>query len=274
LKEFKVWDVCTKHDVSEGAPNRTLESAILIMGSKGFRRLPITKIGKIHGILTISDLLRAISEIGFPNTYKASISEYMTLNPKTIHLDESLYKASKIMTEGNFGSLIVVGDTPDKIQGIITERDILRASANMGFKSDMKVKDIGVELLKYDVLSSDENTPLMEVIKQMVVNHHHRIVVTSSNNVIGVVSAINILNLISKEKEEIKSNPNFLESLNLKFLITNDLITVTMDTPILEAIETMTASGLGGLPVVEDGKLMGMFTERSLVHYFGTPQKS
>ena len=45
-----------------------------------------------------------------------------------------------------------------------------------------------------------------------------------------------------------------------------NVVTVSPDTPTLEAIEKMRAHRVGSLPIVEDGKLVGIITERDLIN--------
>lgn len=236
------------------------------MGTNRFRRLPITKIGKIYGILTITDLLRAIVDNGFPDAYKVTIQDYMTPDPKTINLEKTVADAAKIMAAGDFGSLIVVGDIEDRIQGIITERDILRAATNHDWKGQT-VGDIPPDLLESKTLALPSSTPLFEAIKKMVEKKVHRLVTLAEDgSVEGMMSANDVTNLVAKEREEIKSNPNFLDSLTVKYLATSPVVSVDSSVPIPDALKTMAEQSMGGLPIVDDGKLKGIFTERVVVH--------
>jgi acetoin utilization protein AcuB len=62
---------------------------------------------------------------------------------------------------------------------------------------------------------------------------------------------------------------NYLISkIKVKDLMASDLITVTEDTPIEEAARVMVDNNIGGLPVVRDGKLVGMITESDLFEIF------
>ena len=47
-----------------------------------------------------------------------------------------------------------------------------------------------------------------------------------------------------------------------------NVVTVSPDTPTLEAIEKMRAHRVGSLPIVEDGKLVGIITETDLFNIF------
>jgi acetoin utilization protein AcuB len=50
--------------------------------------------------------------------------------------------------------------------------------------------------------------------------------------------------------------------------MTTDLVTVTEDTPIEEAARVLVDNNIGGLPVLRDGKLVGIITESDLFKVF------
>jgi CBS domain-containing protein len=59
--------------------------------------------------------------------------------------------------------------------------------------------------------------------------------------------------------------------LKAKDIMTKQVITVTKDTPILEALELMVANSITGIPVVEyDMTLVGILTERDVLRLFHT----
>lgn len=266
LTELHVWDIATKYDVAEGAPNRTLLSAFLIMGRQKFRRLPITKIGKIHGIITVTDLMRAVKEHGLPNAFKEKIQDYMTENPKTIVLDKTVVEATKVMKEGGFGSLIVVGKAPDKLQGIMTERDILKHCKDEAWKK-VPLSSFG-DRLQADMHKIPSNSPLTGVLAYMADNKAFRVLTTNAEGKVdGIISANDITHLIAKERDEFEMNPNFLTSLTAQFLSTKNVLSLPVETNLFDAVEFMNQHNIGGVPLTRGGEVIGMFTERLLTYY-------
>ena len=269
MLESKIWDVCTRHEVAAGAPNRTLQSAFLIMSTKGFRRLPITKIGKIYGILTVTDLLRAIKELGLPEAYKAKITDYMVPNPVVIHEEKTIADAIKLMAEKSFGSLIVVGSKEDRITGIVTERDIVRIAGK--FVGEDSVIGDARDLVKSEYHTLDITTPIDKAISSLIEKGDHRAVSLREGQPYGVLTASDIINLVAKERDEIIANPNFLHSANIGFLTKSPLHSAKTSSLMSFAIKDMVENKYGGLPVFdENDKLLGMFSERTIVRYLAT----
>jgi acetoin utilization protein AcuB len=62
--------------------------------------------------------------------------------------------------------------------------------------------------------------------------------------------------------------PYLLSKIKIRDLMTSDVVTVTEDTPLEEAARIMADSKIGGLPVVRDGKLVGIITETDMFKVF------
>ena len=56
-----------------------------------------------------------------------------------------------------------------------------------------------------------------------------------------------------------------LDTLSVKEVMTSDVITTSPDTPLVEAARVLAERKMGCLPVVEDGRLVGILTEGDFV---------
>lgn len=119
-----------------------LEGACKIMVRNGLRRIPIVggeadiskAAKKLLGIVTSTDIIRFLNakEL-FDNlnsnlatdVLKTIISEIMVDEPVTVSPNITIGELCELFAEKNIGGVPVVKD--DKVMGIITERDILRA---------------------------------------------------------------------------------------------------------------------------------------------------
>jgi CBS domain-containing protein len=63
-----------------------------------------------------------------------------------------------------------------------------------------------------------------------------------------------------------RAQQKLLDMLFVKEVMTTELVTTTPDTPLSEAARIMARQKLGCLPVVEDGKLVGILTEGDFVN--------
>lgn len=131
-----VGDHMTKNPVTV-SENTPVFEASEIMRTRGFSRLPVTRDGKLVGIVTDMDLMRvspssATSLSVFEVNYilsKLTLKDVMTKNPRTIPSGATLEEAAVLMRDNGIGALPVVDD--GRLVGIITESDIFDAFISM-----------------------------------------------------------------------------------------------------------------------------------------------
>lgn len=111
----------------------TLPEAHELMREHGIRRLPITKDGKLVGIVTRSDIRGAqpseatslsIWELNYLLS-KLTMDRIMTRDVVTVSPGATLKEAATIMNDKKVGALPVLEG--DEIAGVITESDVFRA---------------------------------------------------------------------------------------------------------------------------------------------------
>ncbi|MEJ2207092.1 MAG: glutamate-cysteine ligase family protein [Gemmatimonadota bacterium] len=83
----------------------------------------------------------------------------------------------------------------------------------------------------------------------------HVLVENDEHELVGVVSYRSLLRMITQGK-----NPT-IDPVSVSEVMIRDPVTVTPDTPTLEAIDLMRERRVSNLPVVSDGKLVGIVTE-------------
>lgn len=87
---------------------------------KGIEGAPVRRDGETVGIVTFTDLGRALAE----GDIDASIEEFMTPDPKSVSLEENIFDVMRLMEENEIGRLVVTDD--GEAVGIVTRTDILR----------------------------------------------------------------------------------------------------------------------------------------------------
>ena len=121
-----VRDVMVNDVVSVDA-EATLNETCRIMGEKHVGRVIVTKSGKPEGIFTERDLLSKVItknvDIG-----RGRVKDYMSAPLTVIRPDYELKEAARAMTQLHIRRLPVVEN--DRLVGIITSSDIVRAIAN------------------------------------------------------------------------------------------------------------------------------------------------
>jgi CBS domain-containing protein len=82
----------------------------------------------------------------------------------------------------------------------------------------------------------------------------------NDGRLVGLVSHRSLLRLVGQGMRSTDLQP-----VAVKDIMKRDPVTVTPNTATLEAIELMRTRKVGCLPVVEDGRLVGIITERDLI---------
>jgi acetoin utilization protein AcuB len=115
------------------------------------------------------------------------------------------------------------------------------------------------------------DTPITEALKVMRNNNVRRLpVLDDEGRLVGIVS----------EKDLLYASPSpatslsiyemhyMLSQLKVTELMTVDVITVSPETPLEEAARIMADNKIGGLPVIQDDRLVGIITETDIFKVF------
>ncbi len=120
--------------------------------------------------------------------------------------------------------------------------------------------------MSHPVITIPPDMPVIDALNLMRVEHVRRTPVVENGKLVGIVSDKDLLNASPSAATTLSQwEINYLLSkLAVKDVMTRDVITVTVDTPIEEAARIMADNKIGGLPVLRDGKLVGIITETDL----------
>lgn len=263
-----------KSPVITVASTTPIYDAIQTMSKEGFRRIPISNPGTkaLEGIMTATDIIDYLGggkkfeiirrRLG-GNFFKA-INEPVKLimNKKVVSIGTSakISEAIELMKKKNLGGLPVV-DQENRVRAIITERDIARLFANR--LSGTKVS----QLMSENVVTALPTTTIFEAEKTMIAQGFRRLPIISDGKVVGIITSMDVIRFFGSGKvfKYLKSG-TILQVLNTSALeiATKEVSTIEPDEDIGQAAKMMREKNFGALPVVKNGKLAGMITERDL----------
>jgi len=120
------------------------------------------------------------------------------------------------------------------------------------------------------VITVDPDIPIMQALDLMRKNRIRRMPVVKEGKMVGIISEGDLLNAAPSDATSLSVwELNYLiGKIKVKEIMTEDVITVSADTPIEEAAYLMDENKIGGLPVMEQGKLVGLITETDLFRIF------
>jgi CBS domain-containing protein len=125
----------TRNPVTTLPQGRCID-ALRAMLQGGFRHVPVTKDGRILGVVSRSDLMGMEFEEYRWNNISHTLSEanrplseiIEQQQPLTLFTDQTLAEACRLMSERKAGSALIT-DREQRLQGIFTGRDAVRALA-------------------------------------------------------------------------------------------------------------------------------------------------
>ena len=123
------------------------------------------------------------------------------------------------------------------------------------------------DLMTTNIISMDDGVKITEVIKKMVDRAIGSIVVKRDNELVGIVTERDILKIINKENI-------YSSNLTVGKIMSSPLITIEANASAGKAIKIMEANGIRRLLVEEDGKMVGIVTQKDIIreasYVFGT----
>jgi CBS domain-containing protein len=265
-----------KRDVVQIPPTMTIMGAVKTMVKYRFRRLPVSDPGtnRLVGIVTVMDIVDFLgggekAQI-IENKHKGNllsaineeISSIMEEDVVTLTENANIEDAIKKMIYGNVSGFPIINDDNEVI-GIISERDFVSLVANI--VTGKRVSDC----MSRDVVTVKPDSTVEAVAKVMISNDFRRVPIVHEGVMVGVVTTSDIVNYLGGgEVFEKLVTGNMHEALDVpnKMISRGLPVTVDPDLDLGEAADLMIARDVGVLPVVVDGVLTGIITERDFLN--------
>jgi CBS domain-containing protein len=162
------------------------------------------------------------------------------------------------MKEKNLGGLPVVDDK-NSVKAIITERDVAHIFADR--ISGVKVSQI----MSDKVVTALPKTTIFEAEKTMATQGFRRLPIITDGKVIGIITSMDIIRFFGSGEVfkylQSKTIKQVLNTLALE-IATKEVSTIEPQADIGYAAKIMQDKNIGAIPVIQNGKLAGIITER------------
>jgi CBS domain-containing protein len=183
--------------------------------------------------------------------------------PKTDTIKHAAERMISLQTRRVF-----LTDTSDRIEGIVTCRDFMDFLGGGDKYNLIKVKhnrnlvaamnEPVREIMTQTVSAIKSNESLKNAIKLMQKSGHGGMPVEHEGKLVGMITEKRVVNLISK---------SFTGQL-VKDYMSKNVIFGTPGETLLDISKTMTRNSFRRLPIIQEGKLVGMITSKDLVFAF------
>jgi CBS domain-containing protein len=181
-----------------------------------------------------------------------TIQSIMTTKVVSSTSDAPLSEVIMRMADNNISCMIILDDAHIPV-GIITERDIIKLSAQYQNINEFKVGDVMTSPV--EVVS--KNMDLYEAAIYLKNHNFRRIVfVSNTGKLLGLVTQTNLKNHLGALY--------FVKFKSIKNIMTEDVITAGYDEKMSKLIRRMSDCNISCLVICEDNKPSGIITERDI----------
>ncbi|WP_170164833.1 CBS domain-containing protein [Thiocapsa rosea] len=245
----------------------SMKEAVLMLDRHHIRHLPVTNGSRVVGMVTDRDIRRASPSLqsGIEGDYEqvlaaTPVARIMTKEPVTVMTvteDTPLVDAVRAMVEKKFGALPVVRG--EELIGIISEIDALKLLAERKEVLPMRIGEYMIQKL----FTVPEEASMKEAVSLLGRHHIRHLPVTNGSRLVGMVTDRDIRratpSLLSGIRRE--DFEQVLVATSVARIMTKEPVTVTEDTPLVDAVRVMVEKKFGSLPVVRGEDLIGIFTD-------------
>lgn len=187
------------------------------------------------------------------------VSKVMTKDPLTISKKESIYRAACLMEEKGVGCLAVT-DNKKGIEGVITEKDMVKALSENAAVAEIPVEKV----MSGPAITIRQNASILDA--TFIMNNHHlrHLMVMEKEKLVGVLSVKDIL---YPDKPNIKKRLWSLIFMveSIEKVMKSGLISVLKEDSVFKVCRCMVDHKIGSVLINDKGKHIGLFSETDVV---------
>ena len=117
-------------------------------------------------------------------------------------------------------------------------------------------------------------TPLREIIGMMKSEGYRHLPIVDNGELVGIITDRDIRLVMNSPMvlHERRQDEELIDTVTAEACMTANPVTVSSDTPAYRAAEMLSIYKFGALPVVDEGKLIGIITVTDFLDFFATNQ--
>lgn len=270
MKETQVCHWMAK-DVISADPHTRLHDALRLMNKNQFRSLPVMEDGRLVGIVTKRDLLRADTTTVMKDVWdqyrivgNLPLANIMTREVITILPEADMIQAAASLLENKITCLPVL-DAADHMVGILTSSDIFRFMI-----ADLKDQVSPTRVKEYMTRAVETITPdtdIMTAQRLMSVKNFRALPVLHDGLLVGIITRTDLLSAApsvatSQGRQDISVQ---IFNTPVRYLMTSSPLTIGKEDLLSAAAQAMLENKIHSLPVMDaDHNLCGIITETDL----------
>jgi CBS domain-containing protein len=282
---MKLGELSTR-DVFYVAPEDPVAKAVAIMEEHGFHHLPVLATGQVVGMVSDRDLLMVGAGQERKSKKRAArqpsgplVAEIMSQPVFALAPDDTLRSATWLMVTHRVHAIPLIRG--DRLVGLVTEFDILRgviaSPAFSQLDDGMLERQPVTSRMRGKLKTVSPKTSIDDVVSIMCKEQIRHLPVVIAEELLGIVSDRDVRRALGRaaalDAKAQKSGKLYLGPSEVCEVMTNQVQTIPSTATTEMVIEELLRHKVHCLPVVENGRLLGMITDTDLLRAIGAAEK-
>jgi len=116
------------------------------------------------------------------------------------------------------------------------------------------------DYMSKNLITIDEDATMYDAVQMMLDNKIHGLLVTDDDKLKGIITSYDVLIIMEKGKSS--------KNTSVKEAMSSDIVYVTPEDKIITAVNKMLENDIRRLPVIDNGRLVGIITTTDIVTAF------
>ena len=242
--------------------DQNLSDALKLLRKHNVSRLPVTNNKELVGIISERDIANKLGSSKYESmpASRLHISSVMVKDVITVPQTMQLGEVAKLMLEKGIGSVPVMDG--DKMVGIVSKADFVTLAVGIAFDK-ITVK----ELMTKDLKSVSPTERLIHARRVMLEAHVGRLPVIEDETLVGMITSKDLMRAFIDFRKNVpeKYQKSQIKEVSVEDIMSSNPIFTSKDETISEVSKIMMETGYNGLPVVEDGEVVGIITQTDIL---------
>ena len=242
--------------------DQNLSDALKLLRKHNVSRLPVTNNKELVGIISERDIANKLGSSKYESmpASRLHISSVMVKDVITVPQTMQLGEVAKLMLEKGIGSVPVMDG--DKMVGIVSKADFVTLAVGIAFDK-ITVK----ELMTKDLKSVSPTERLIHARRVMIESHVGRLPVIEDETLVGMITSKDLMRAFIDFRKNVpeKYQKSQIKEVSVEDIMSSNPIFTSKDATISEVSKIMMETGYNGLPVVEDGEVVGIITQTDIL---------
>ncbi|WP_296882283.1 CBS domain-containing protein [uncultured Methanobrevibacter sp.] len=242
--------------------DQNLSDALKLLRKHNVSRLPVTNNKELVGIISERDIANKLGSSKYESmpASRLHISSVMVKDVFTVPKEMQLEDVAKLMLDNGIGSVPVMDD--EKMVGIVSKADFVTLATGIAFDK-ITVK----EIMSKELVTVSSTERIVHARRQMIESNVGRLPVVDDEELVGMITSKDLMRAFIDFRKKV---PEKYQKSQIKELLVEDIMStnptsVTKDMSITEISQIIMETGFNGLPVVEDGKVVGIITQTDIL---------